>query len=172
MLASFVTTLLKRLGGSFAQQEAADNSLKVEDTIGSLFDFQVQFQKAADDAMASTATADTKFWTNPYTFPVQVFAASYNADGTITADDTNFATVTVKADDGAAGATVAVATWLTKITAGTGNIAAQVAKAATTLNASTIVSVAPGASLFFNIAKSGSGVVVRSGIFTLRMRKV
>lgn len=172
MIFSFVSVLLKRLAGSFAQQEAADNSLKVEDTIGALFDFQVQFQKAAADGMASTATADTKFWTNPYTFPLQIVAASFNADAGLTADNANNASITVKADDGAGGATVALATWLTAIANGTGNIVAQIAKAATSLNNNATVSIAPGASLFFNIAKNGTGVVVPSGVFTLRIRKI
>lgn len=167
---SFVTSLLKRLGGAFAQEDANTAGLSVENTIGSVFDFQVQFQKAADDGMASTATADTKFWTNPYTFPVQIVAASYNADGAITADNANYATVSVKADDGLGGATAAIAQWVTQIT-GSGNIVAQIAKAATLLNTAS-VAVPAGASLFFNVAKTGTGVIVRSGVFTLRCRKV
>lgn len=139
-------------------------------TIYQLFDFHVPVQKAADDGMASTATADTLFWTNPFDFSVAIISATYTPTGTITADNTNFATLTVKKDDGAAG-TPAVALTVTTAITDSGNFAANIQKAFTSRTAAN-ATVAAGANLFFNIAKSGSGVVMRAGYITVRLRRV
>jgi hypothetical protein len=140
-----------------------------EDTINNLTDITVHYEKVADDAMASTATADHVFWTNPFPFELQVVSASYSADGTITANDTNFATITIKTDDAAGGATAVAATWATTTT-GTGNVATRVAEAAVMTAANNRIRV--GANLVFNIAKAAAGVVVRAGSFTVRLRRV
>jgi hypothetical protein len=140
-----------------------------EDTINNLTDIVVHYEKTADDAMASTTTADHVFWTNPFPFELQVVSASYSADNTITANDTTFATITIKTDDGAGGATAAAATWATTTT-GTGNVAARVAEPAVITATNNRVRV--GANLVFNIAKASTGVVVRAGSFAVRLRRV
>lgn len=152
--------------GAFAGSAMANGG---EDTVNNLTDITVHYEKVADDAMASTTQADHVFWTNPFPFELQVVSASYSADGTITANDTNFATISVKTDDGAGGATAAAASWTT-VTAGTGNIATRVAKAAAITAANNRVRV--GSNLVFNIAKGGTGVVVRAGSFAVRLRRV
>jgi hypothetical protein len=140
-----------------------------EKTINDLTDFVVHYEKVADDAMASSTQADHVFWTNPFDFDLQVVSASYSADNTITANDTTFATITIKTDDAAGGAPAAVASWVTNL-AGTGNVAARVAEPAVITAANNRVR--PGANLVFNIAKASTGVVVRAGSFAVRLRRV
>ena len=152
----------KRLQGSLALTTTLTDPLTRKAAIEQLFEIQVPYAKASDDSMAADATANTKVWTNPYEYDVYVKSGTYNANGTITAHDTNNAVITFKTDDGAAGTPAAALTWTTSTT-GTGNVAAGVAEAASLTAAS--ARVVPGGNLWFNIAKGGSGVVVRAGVF-------
>jgi len=138
--------------------------------VNQMLDITVPFVKATDDAMATDATANTKIgWVNPYDFDVYLVGAKYSANGTITASDSAFATITFKTDDNAAGTPAVAATWATTITGGTGNIAAHVSVNAVITRAG--ARIVPGAGIWFNIAKTGAGVVVRAGTFTIRLQK-
>lgn len=128
--------------------------------------FLVIQDKSADDAMASTATSET------YTGVVVPYLSRIKniwyvaTTGGITADNTNFATVTISKRDSAAANPLAVATLTTTITSsGTVTQGAPKALVKTTAN----VDVAALSTLTFTIAKSGSGVVVRAGKFVLEM---
>jgi|SRR6185436_7468482 len=137
-----------------------------------LFDDYVIIDKAADDGMASTTTADAKQWSNPFDFPVQVVGLTYNATGGgIAANDTNYAQLQIKVDDGAGGAAALAMQLETKITAGTGNVTANIGVSTTTKQSGgTVVPV--GGNLFFGIAKQGSGVIVRAGKIVVRLRRI
>ncbi len=117
------------------------------------------YSKTSADAMASTTTANTQIpFVNNFGFPIKLTAAyAVAVGGTLTADDTNYATITIKFDDGAAGTPAVAATWATTTT-GTGNWAVGVREAAT-LTAANCVLPDSGVA-WFNIAKAGSGVVV------------
>jgi hypothetical protein len=162
---SDAATLTNRLR-AFAQEEG----LPLE----CLFDDYVIFDKAADDGMASTATADTKIWNNPYDFPVQIVGLSYSATGGgITADAANFAQINAKTDDGLGGATTIGMQLATTPTAngGTGNIAANVGvQTAVKQSGGGVVPV--NGNLFIAIVKQGTGVVVRAGKINVRLRRI
>lgn len=156
------------LGGSLFEGHGG------EATVNNLTDFFIEFAKAADDGMASTATSDTKFWTNPYDFDVQLVSFKYSANGGgITADDTNYATIQIKSDDAANSAPAVALDMKTQLVAsgGTGNIAEDVA-ASSTGRTPANTTLKPGANAWFAIAKSGSGVVVRAGRVTVRVRRI
>lgn len=140
-----------------------------EDTLHALTDIVTVYAKTAADAMASTTTANTSFWMNPYDFAVKVVSACILPQSTLTADPSNYATITVKTDDGAAGTPAVAVQWDTTTT-GTGSWATSVKEAGTVTAANTNVAV--GACLHFNIAKTGTGVVVPACIIMVRLRKV
>lgn len=130
--------------------------------------FLVEVVKAADDATAATTTAET------YTgkmLPVKGRLKSvryYATTGGITADATNNATVTVSKRDSAAGNKLTVATMITNVALG--NITQGVLKSATLTDANVIVDA--NSSFTFEIAKAGTGVVVRAGSLWLEFEAV
>lgn len=158
-----ITDVKAKLGGTVALEDGG------EDTIHDLTDIVAQYDKASADGMASTTTSDTLIWCNPYEFSLRVVRAIIVSGSTLTADDTDYATITVKTDDGANGTTATAATWTTTTT-GTGDWAADTAEVATITAANaTLVS---GGCLHFNIAKAGSGVVVPASKVFVVLRKV
>lgn len=158
-----ISDIKAKLGGTLALEDGG------EDTIHDLTDIIAQYEKASADGMASTTTADTLIWCNPYEFSLKVVRAIIVSASTLTASDTNYATITVKTDDGANGTPATAATWETTTT-GTGSWAADTAEAATITAAnSTLVS---GGCLHLNIAKAGSGVVVPASRILIVLRKV
>lgn len=159
-----LTALKKRIGGDIALDIGGT------DAVDQLSDIAVSWTKAADDSLAADATANTKVWTNPFDFPLEVMGLKYSAGGTITAHDTNYATLSAKTDNAAAGSPVAALDMATKITAGTGDIAAEISKAHTTRTAANCT-VPVGGNLFVAIAKAGTGVVVRAGVVTVRLKR-
>lgn len=147
------------------------NSRGGEDTINQLTDFHETYNKTAADGMASTATANTLFWMNPYNFSVKVVGAALVPTATLTASDTDYATITVKTDDGAGGTPAVAVTWTTQSSApGTANWAVGVKETGVLTAAN--CTVAAGACLWFNIAKTGSGVVVGISHYVVQLRRV
>ena len=129
-----------------------------------------QFNKAAADGMANTVTADTWFWTNPYDFTLYLQSARLVATtGSLTADNTNFAVITIKTDNGAGGATAVGLTATTAIT-DTGNWVVNQSKTFNAVTGANIALVA-GGNLWFNIAKTAAGVVVPISSYFVRMRR-
>lgn len=160
-----ITSAIAALGGSTLFTHGGESIAQ------QLTDLHCEFVKAADDGMASTATSNTKFWSNPYPFPVELVDFKYSADGTITASDTDYATIQVKFDDGAAGTPAVGLDMKTQTTAagGTGNVAAQIQKSSTGIGTSKICPV--GGNLWYAITKTGTGVIVRAGRVTVRLRR-
>jgi len=131
--------------------------------------FAPPFTKAVDGA-AGTTTADTVIFTNPYDFTLYVQAAKIvSTSGGLTADNTNFATITIKTDNGAGGATGIALTLTTAIT-DSGNWTVNQAKNFTVVTGAN-VALLPGANLFINIAKSGTGVAVNASSTYVRLRR-
>lgn len=139
------------------------------DTVGQAHATTFTFSKASDDGMASTTTSET--FTGIYIpYKCKIRNVYYVATtGGITADNTNFATVTVSKRDSAGANLTTVATLTTTITS-SGNIT-QGAGKALVLTAANIVCTA-GSTITFSIAKAASGVVVRAGSFTVEVEYV
>lgn len=146
-------------------------SLPLTDAIGAVgaanSDFFI-YSKAAADGMASTTTAETDF--NVY-FPRIVICKAIRLTaqgGTITADPTNNAVITVSKRD-SAGANLTTLGTLTTNSAGLGGATlAQRATAAFTLTAAN-VRIAAGSTITFSIAKGGTGVVVPISMLSLEV---
>ena len=128
----------------------------------------VTFAKAADDAMASTTTAET-YTGKAIPHKARIRAIYYVATtGGITSDPTNNATITLKTRDSAAANPLTVATY-TSDTAG-GSVT-QGAPFTMTLTAANVI-VSALSTLTLTIAKGGSGVVVRAGEFIVELERV
>ncbi len=158
------------LGNAKKALSASVTQLGGQPTIDEALAFYVPYAKTAADGAASTATADTPFlWTNPFSFPVYVVSGYMTTTGAgITADANNNATITIKTNDGAGGAT-AIALSITTDVA-TGNFTANVSKAFTSVTIAN-TAVPPGGRLWINIAKGGTGVVVPVSDFTVKLYK-
>lgn len=136
--------------------------------VNALTDFFVQWNKPADDAAASTATAEHAIARIP--IAAEIVSAYYGTESTITAHDTNYATLTVSVRDGAGGAASAACSQTTKITGGSGDIAAYVPKVLTL--DTTKKAVAANSVLTVLISKASSGVVVPAGFISVHLRRV
>src|SRR6187399_1265538 len=143
----------------FAGDQCLDEGGEV--TAGQFLDDCESYFKAAADGMASTATTDQWVFTNRTGGSILLLAPSIVTLGAgLTADNTNFATVQVKRDDGIGGASVVAWSITTAIT-DSGNFTASVPKAFTLRSATaTNVVVPANGNVFIAITKSGSGVVV------------
>jgi hypothetical protein len=123
------------------------------------FDFSViddcplSLVKSTADATASTATSETLIGTVHSGLPVG-HIIKINPAAALTADNTNYATITVqKRTNGGAAVTIASAN--TKITGGTGNWTAFAP-----ISVSLTAAASPGDTITYSISKSGTGVVV------------
>lgn len=133
--------------------------------------YTLSFSKASDDAMASTTTSET--YTGLYVvYACRVKSVTYSATtGGITADNTNYATVTVSKRDSAAANLTTVATLTTTATS-SGNITQGAGKALVLSTTAGALDLAIGATFTYSIAKAGSGVVVRAGTFTVELENM
>lgn len=119
--------------------------------------------KAADDSLAADTLAVFFFRAKEAR---TITAARYIPNSTLTAHDTNYATLTVSVEDGAGGAVGTAASKTTKITGGSGNWAAGVP---VDLALGAAVTLAAGQVLKFAITKAAAGVVVKSGQLQIDM---
>jgi hypothetical protein len=122
----------------------------------------ITWEKAAADGAAATTTAESTIIRAP--FALGVFAAYYVPAAALTADNTNFATITIAKRDVNGANSVTLATVTTQIT-GSGNWTAF--KPVPIPLQSTAVNLAAGEVLTVTIGKSGSGVVVPIGMVHL-----
>jgi hypothetical protein len=142
----------------------------LEPVVNQAFDLWVDFDKTAADGMASTTTADTFIWTNPYDFTLYLQSARMITLGAgLAADNTNNAVITIKTDNGAGGATAIGLTLTTSLT-DSGTFLSNQSKTFNTVTGANIALVA-GGNLWINIAKGGSGVIVPISSFFIRLRR-
>lgn len=128
----------------------------------------------AAQAMAADV-ADVCIWRTPAagtgnatgTWDVKSVRYSPQSGG-LTANDTNYATISISHNDDAGGSLTAVASVTTQITGGSGN---WTANRSVNIPAATNPSIPAGKALHFVIAKTGSGVVVPSGIVFLELEE-
>lgn len=123
---------------------------------------QATVVKAAADGAAATTTAETALWCPA--MACEVTKITFTPSATLTAHDTNYATLTVAKRDGAGGAAADMAAINTKITGGTGNWAAFVAEDFGALTGATL---AAGNVLTLEIEKASDGVAVPAGVWTI-----
>jgi hypothetical protein len=121
--------------------------------------------KDAIDAAANTATAEHAIGHSPAAGTVR--SVKYVPTAALTADNTNYATITVWKRDSAGANQTKVAEVTTQIT-GSGNWTA-FAPVALTLQAAANIALAAGSSLTVQIAKAGSGVQVPAGTLVVEM---
>jgi hypothetical protein len=171
---SAVREWIKRLGGADGQdaggavggaQPPAQQAVEDDG-----FDIIVPFVKSTADGMASTTTADTKFFTNPFNFSLRVEDWVVNPDAAVAVDPTDYVQVRVTVDDGAAGAKN-IAAEIDSRTGQGGGWSAGVLKRFFTRNAANCT-ILPGANAYFAIAKAGAGKVVPVSTYSLRLRKL
>lgn len=158
------------LGNAKKALSASVTSLGSLPTIDESLAFFVPYAKTAADGTAATTTSDTPIlWTNPFAFPVYVVGGYMTTTGAgITADNTNNATITIKTNDGAGGATAIAMSITTNVA--TGNFTANVSKAFTSVTLAN-TAVPTGGRLWINIAKGGTGVVVPVSDFVIKLYK-
>ncbi len=156
----------------FAGAEA--NDLGGMDTVNKLFSTVAIYKKTAVDTTL-LETYSLKVWTNPFDFPVRIARIVYNPDATLTANTSNYATITIETDDAANGANATAAAVTTKTTAtgGTGDFVADTqvlygASAYTVAN----TDVVPGANVFLTVAKAGAGILVPAGVLGIVFYKL
>lgn len=157
------------LGNAKSALAASVTQLGAKPTIDEALAFDVIFDKAAADGMASTTTTDTIVWVNPYTVPVYVQSAyAIGVGAGITADATNNATITFRTRDGVGGASAAALTIVTDVAGG--NWTSNQSKAITTQTMANLA-VPVGGQITFSIAKGGTGVVVPISKYVIRCFK-
>lgn len=160
-----LTATKKKIAGEIAQDSGG------MPTVDQMLDISKEFLKAAADSMAADTTAATKFWTNPFDFPVEIMSGIISPNAGLTAHDTNYAQVQVLTDNAADSAPAVALQWDTTLTGGgTGTWATDIVEANTTRTVANCT-VLPGANVFFAIAKQGSGVVVPIHTVAIKLRR-
>lgn len=156
-----------KFAGSVALDEGGESA------VFELFAVASQYSHGSAEN-ASTNVANTRIWSNPYSFSVRVGRACYAPDGTLTADNTNYAQIQLLTDDGNAGTkTVShiIQTTLNSATGASGNFAANIVENFALSNATANV-IPAGGGLYFNIVKQGSGGDVPAGTIIFTVEKL
>lgn len=143
-----------RLNGTTAKAQATGG-------LSASTPLQIEWDKAAADGAAGTATAEHVVYRA--TGPVIVKSVEYVPDAALTANDTNFATITLSRRNADGTNSVTVASVSTKTTGGGGSGNwSQWVSVALALTAANVAMVA-GQILTIAITKPGAGVVVPAG---------
>lgn len=150
---SDLSDIQNKIVGTLALDEGADTA------VANLFAFHERYTYASSEN-AVTNFANTKIFVNPYPYPLRVIGAKYNPGGTLTADNTNFASMNVLTDDALAGTPVTALTAQTvlntSVTGATGNLATNISYNFAVSNGAA-QTVPVGGVVWFNIIKSGAG---------------
>lgn len=126
-----------------------------------------EVQRVVDGA-ANTTTAETVVGFVPKapganSSRAKVLRVYYLPGAALTADDTDYATITVSKYTSAGGSKTTVATATTAITGGTGNWTAFVPMEITLSATAANLILQSGAMLTYEVAKAGSGVAIPAG---------
>lgn len=154
------------------QYESYGLAGKSKDLVSEIHTTRVFIDKAADDAMASTTTAETR---TGVVVPVKSYVKSikyYATTGGITANATNYATITISKRDAADLNKTTIGAFATD-TVTVDDVVQGVLESfdlsALTEAARTIDA---GSALSFEIAKAGTGVIVRAGRFIIELEAI
>ena len=160
-------TLLDRLAGTLGIEEGGGFP---GEAMRQLYDLDKTERLVADGDAASTL-ANTKFWSNPYSYPVQLVRFAVNVDANVAGHATTIGTVEIYTDDGAGGTPVLAASVTTDTDApGGGNWVAGVDEVAALTPANCVV--AAGANVFYKQTKGSTGVAMPVRTFKARFRRI
>jgi hypothetical protein len=137
--------------------------------IDTLSAVQYKVDKPADAATSTTSTYTLDYSTGPR---FRVDAVKYVPGASLTADNTNLATLELVYNNGNGGSDTVIATVNTAATAGggTGNWTADIGVAVTVTAANSVVPA--GSQIQLNIAKSGAAVIVPAGTLIVKGTRV
>lgn len=144
----------------------ASSTENVTEQIYSMREFDIDYSKAAADAMASTATAADYFYVARR--DVQLINVDLVSAGTLATDPTDFATLIVNKHDGAGGA----ATVAASVATSTGSVAAGVPYALTLSTTLANIQLTAGQVLSWQVTKGGAGKVVPVSNVRIRARYI
>lgn len=99
---------------------------------------------------------------------VELVSAKYIPGNALTANDTNYATLTLGSADGAGGAVTAFDAFTTKITGGSGDWVQGVPETFTIVTSTDTLT--EGQALVVDIAKAAAGVAIPTGVFEVVYR--
>lgn len=154
---------MSRIASALAKLESSsgayDSTQASRGPARNIIRYEVQLTKPAADSMAADTTAYTAALHRRMTRAARILGAYVMPQSTLTANDSNNATIKVVKGDGAGGAETIMASAQTTTT-GTGNWAAGVPEALTVSSTAANTRIARGEVLGFSIAKTGTGVVV------------
>lgn len=153
---------LSRISGALSKLEGSNSVTydgDVKKAARQIIRRTFQLRKPAADAMAADTTAYTAADAVRMQRAGRILGAWIYPQSTLTASDTNYATVKVVKGDGAAGAETIMASVATTTT-GSGNWAAGVPEAVTVSSTVANTRIAKGEVLGLSVAKTGTGVVV------------
>lgn len=156
-----------KMAGTVALDEGGESAVR------ELFAVPISYSHASAEA-AGVNVANTRIWSNPFSFPVRINRAVYAPDGTLSADNTNYAQVALLTDDGNAGTKTTshiLQTTLNTVTGASGNIATNICKNFALSNATANV-IPVGGGLYFNITKQGTGGDVPAGTILVTLEKL
>ena len=141
--------------------DAGGTTVTLDTNLRLAWRFPVVYKKTAADVAADTTTAATYFWSAPRA--CKILSASILSDGSLTAHDTNYATIEI---ENKAGTVLAVATTEVALSGGTGNwVAGTPAAMDVTANAT----ISAGHALNLVISKAGTGVAVPVSALVLEL---
>jgi hypothetical protein len=132
---------------------------------------EVVFDKSAADATAATTTSET--YTGAYSPRLSKVTSVVfiPTSGSLTANASNYATITVSKRNAAAASKTAVGT-ITTTVASSGDLTQGVAEPFVLSSTAGALDIVAGGGFTFEIAKTGSGVVVPAGRFVITLEHV
>lgn len=122
----------------------------------------------AQDSAAGSTTSETVLGAVPSIGPVRVYDASFVPIAAVTADASNYATVTLSKYTAAGGSKTTVASLATDVAGG--NWTAKAIKAMTLSAVAGAIDLEAGAALTYEIGKTGSGVQLPQRVLVVRYR--
>jgi len=144
---------------------ASEDGETPDSVVNELIDYTVQHVKLVDGSAGATLNTNIG---RVKKGRARIVSVEFVPDATLTAHDTNYATLTL--NKGTAGSLDAAATVTTKITGGTGDWVADTPEALTLSSTEANLLVASGDNLNFDIAKASSGVAVPAGCLVVTLR--
>lgn len=154
-----MSRIAKGLGKLEASSASYDATKASDEAARNLIRREFILVKPAADSMAADTTAYTAAFMVRMTRAAKILGAYIVPQATLTAHDTNYATIKVQKGDGAGGAGTDMAT-LATTTTGSGNWAAGAPEVMTVTSTLADSRIARGEVLGLAIAKAGTGVVV------------
>jgi hypothetical protein len=159
------TRRLRKAQARAALKEMSLTEAEIDEAVDSMEGTVTKETRHGTDAAANTNTTAAHFWRNKTGRAYQVKQVSILPDSTLTAHSSNYATITVEKENGAAGGKATVAELATT----TDNFAAGVADELTLSSTAANLIVDDEAVLSYKIVKAGTGVAVPASLIEVEM---